>query len=155
MAISLTRRPGVLPSLLATVLAGISMTGCSGGSSDGSSTVTPPAATVPQPPGGSDPAPNPPTPGAATDTVVRLQWHPSTESISGYIVYYGSTPEEAIRLAVQLSQGEFPDAQAPSVSFNAGRDLGLNHGERVCFRLRAYGAGDAVSDLSDAECSTI
>lgn len=152
MAISLTRRPGALPSLLATVLAGFSQIGCSGGGpSDGLSPVTPPVATVPAPPPESDPQP---PPSAATDTIVRLQWNPSTESISGYIVYYGSTPEDATNLAVQLAQGEF-DAQAPSVSFNAGRDLGLNHGESVCFRLRAYGAGDIVSDPSDAACSTV
>lgn len=132
--------------LLVLVWAALSA-GCSGGStetvSDGS-------------PVGSAPPAGSPDPVPATDTIVSLTWQPNTDPVAGYIVYYGPTAEAATTLAVQLALQADPfDGGPPSVAFNAGRDLSLNHGDTVCFRLRAYNAANVLSDWSAAACGTI
>ena len=139
MATFTNRRRGLLPSLLVTALSGILLAGCDGGgTTSNSSSPASPVASVP---------------GNATDTILRLQWHPNADTTNGYVVYYGSTAGEATALAAQLDPGQL-DPQAPSISFNAGLHLGLSTGDSVCFRLRAFKDAE-TSDLSEAVCTTI
>lgn len=159
-----TRQRQALPWVFLLTLSSITLAACSGGSVDNSSTGGSPATTDPgsstpsdptYPPGTTPtPAPVPSGPIAATDTTVTLSWQPNSDPIAGYIVYYGPTADGATTLATQLSLSSI-DPQAPSVSFNAGTDLGLNYGDGICFRLRAYNSANVMSDWSGAACGTI
>lgn len=147
-------------SLWTTVAVTVLLSGCSGGTTAPGSGGAP-AGSTPDPGAPSDPAPSDPAepppssgPAPATDTVVSLTWQPNTDAIAGYIVYYGPTPEAATTLAVQLALASFNGAP-PNVRFNAGRDLGLAHGDGVCFRLRAYNDANVLSAWSAAACGTI
>lgn len=174
MTTSTARRRHALPWFFLVALSGIALAACSGGSVDNSSTGGAPIASGPgsstppdsntepdpdptYPPGTTPtPAPIPSGPVAATDTTVALTWQPNSDPIAGYVVYYGPTPEAATTLATQLSlSSNGMNPQAPSVSFNAGTDLGLNYGDSVCFRLRAYNSANVMSDWSGAACGTI
>lgn len=135
--------------LYPAILFGMFLAGCSGGGPGSSGAGDPgsvPGPVVPNPPAGG--------PGAATDTVIGLSWAPSSDSVSGYIIYYGPTQDSTPSRAVQLSLAAFEDSLAPSYSFNAGTDLGLSHGERVCFRLSSYKGADE-SDLSQPACADL
>jgi hypothetical protein len=92
----------------------------------------------------------------AGDTVIQLAWQANSDSVAGYVVYYGPTPDSATTTASNLSlTSPSFDAAAPAVSFNAGNDLSLKHGDSVCFRLRAYNAAAVLSAWSNAACSVI
>ena len=86
---------------------------------------------------------------------VTLDWTANSDSIDGYMVHYGPTPESAIiPLHIQpLNQSGFNPAK-PSVSFNAADDLGLNVGDTVCFKLKTYSML-LESNFSDAICITL
>lgn len=135
----------------ASLLAG-SLAACSGGSDSGTSDST-----------GGQPATGEPSqvytpaePGAATDVVLQLSWQPNTDPIAGYRVYFGTTPESATnQLSDFATANRSLNAQAPSASYNAGRDLGLDPGEQACFRLRAYNSEGALSDWSQPACTTV
>jgi len=79
------------------------------------------------------------------DIPLFLAWNSNTD-ILGYIVYYGSTPETAINIA--------SDTSTTSVRIMRKTDLGLNPGDNVCFRLKAYN-GHALSGFSAAACGTV
>lgn len=152
---------GAVPWMLVAVASGISLAACTGGAEESLGSGSPVSAAPASPPASdptqpSDPTSPPASGSAATDTVVALTWQPNTDPIAGYIVYYGPTAAAATTLAVQLSLAGDPfSGQAPNVSFNAGRDLGLNYGDSVCFRLRAYNTANVLSGWSDAACGTI
>lgn len=155
MATSVARLYRAVPWFLLALGPGVVLTACSGSTqeSPGSSSANP---TSSSPPASNPPDPSNPGPVAATDTVVALTWQPNPDPIAGYIVYYGPAPDTTETLAVQLSLANNPfNGQAPHISFNAGRDLGLNYGDNVCFRLRAYNAANALSGWSAAACGTI
>jgi hypothetical protein len=136
---------------LVSLLAG-SLAACSSGSEQGSSlpsadqsTATSPSHTY-----------TPPEPGTAKDVVLQLSWQPNTDAVAGYRVYFGTTADGATTQLSDLatSIGALT-TQAPSVSYNAGNDLGLNPGSQACFRLRAYNSSGALSDWSQSACTTI
>ena len=86
------------------------------------------------------------TSGSGEDTLLSLAWNPNSDNVLGYIVYYGSTPETAINIASETSTA--------SERLMRKTDLGLNPGDNVCFRLKAYN-GLALSDFSAAACGTV
>lgn len=103
------------------------------------------------------PAPAPtPAPSGTLQTILQLGWQPNTDPIAGYIVYFGpaaaNTPNVASDLPIASTAF---NAQAPTVSYNAATQLGLQTGDSVCFRLRAYNADGALSNWSPAACGTI
>lgn len=135
-----------LPRFLAAFLVCNLLAACTGGSTGSSNSPTSDSVSVV----GSN------TDNTATDTTVNLRWLPNQDSIAGYILYYGPDATNTVKTAVQLSvTGAAFDAQSPSVALNAGNDLGLRHGESVCFRLRAYNSANALSDWSAAACGVI
>lgn len=98
----------------------------------------------------------PPEPGTATDVVLQLSWQPNTDPVAGYRVYFGATADSATNQLSDLATANRAlSSQAPSVTYNAGRDLGLNPGSQACFRLRAYNADGVLSDWSQPTCAAI
>lgn len=95
-------------------------------------------------------------PDAAGDTLLQLSWQPNTDAIAGYRVYYGPSGDQATVQASNLpltANGFNP--QSPNVAYNARRDLGLQPGSPVCFRLRAYNSQQGLSPWSAPACTTI
>lgn len=131
---------------LAVFTAILLIAGCSGGGESDA----PPSTAPPSSGGAGDGSGT-----AATDTVISLAWQPNADTITGYLVYYGPSANAVSTLAVQLAiAGNSFNPLAPQATFNAGRDLGLHHGESICFRLRAYN-GAGMSDWSAAACGTV
>jgi hypothetical protein len=92
---------------------------------------------------------------SAADTL-NINWSPYPESVSGYLVYYGSTPETATTLASDLPiDGANLNASAPSVSYQPTLDLGLSTGNTVCFRILAYDAGRVPYSWSEVQCTVV
>ncbi len=92
---------------------------------------------------------------AATDTTLEISWLPNPDNISGYMVYYGPTEDTATTVASNLpiESGSFNPA-SPSMEYNAGLDLGLDHGASVCFRIRAYN-DVGLSNWSGSACGIV
>ena len=87
--------------------------------------------------------------------VLTLSWDPNPERVIGYFVYRGSNPGAATELISDISV-TFPDfhSSSPSVQYDVLKDLGIQSGESVCFRIKAY-SEVAVSDYSEAACATV
>ena len=87
---------------------------------------------------------------------IYFAWQPHPDStVTGYMIYYGPSVAAATTVASNQpidSPGFNP--QAPSVSFNPATDLGLQAGDTVCFRLKAYNP-DGESDFSPGTCTRI
>lgn len=95
-------------------------------------------------------------PGAATDVVIQLSWQPNADPVAGYRVYFGTSESNATNMLSDISTANRAlNSQAPSVTYNAGRDLGLDPGNQACFRLRAYNSTGTLSAWSQADCTTI
>lgn len=91
------------------------------------------------------------------ESLLQLAWQPNTDGVvAGYRVYYGPSGDQATTQAsdLALTATNF-NAQAPSVVYNAQRDLGLVAGQSVCFRLRAYNEQGTLSAWSTPACGTI
>ena len=82
----------------------------------------------------------------ADDKLLALAWYSNPGDILGYIVYYGSTPESATTIASETS--------TTSVKYYVNTDLGLNPGDSVCFRLKAFNLA-GLSAYSGAACMYI
>lgn len=133
-------------------LMSIAASGCGGGGG-GSSTSSNSTSSSSQE---SAPFPNNGNGNSSADPILQLSWQPNTDEIAGYIVAYGATDATATTTASTLALGSNGfNAQSPSVSYYAGRDLNLAAGDSVCFRLRAYNSSNTVSDWSPAICGTI
>ena len=88
------------------------------------------------------------------ETNIRVAWNPNPEPVLGYEVFYGYTADAVDKFAADVSALDpDTDLSAPAVELS-GRDLGLNNGEQVCFKIRAYDATE-VSDYSAPVCTTI
>jgi hypothetical protein len=87
---------------------------------------------------------------------LNINWSPYSESVSGYLVYYGSTPETTTTLASDLpSDTSNFDASAPSISYEPLQDLGLNTGDTVCFRIQAYDTAHVPYDWAEVQCTVV
>ena len=82
--------------------------------------------------------------GCNSDSLISLQWLPNTDRVDGYIVEYGPSEYAAMQIASTLynNSGLF-DPDNPAVQLDVYDDLGLNQGESVCFRIRAFNANSA------------
>jgi uncharacterized repeat protein (TIGR02543 family) len=99
-----------------------------------------------------------PTPGAfeaidPSTLPIRVTWSPYPETVSGYIIYYGSTSTTATNLAsdVPIGTANF-DPAAPAVSYQA-QDLDLSPGSAVCFQIFAYDTAHALYNWSEVQCT--
>jgi hypothetical protein len=91
----------------------------------------------------------------AGDTELTLTWQATSETLEGYLIYYGASPETVTQQIsdIKAFSGSF-DFAAPSLQYASWSDLGLQPGNTVCFKIRAYNA-DGMSDWSQAVCSMI
>lgn len=93
--------------------------------------------------------------GGSKPRKLTLQWIPSPGRVSGYLVFYGSAPSMA---SAQIS--DIPvnmpgfNPQAPSMQYDAWRDLNARPGDNVCFRVRAYDS-TGLSAWSAPVCSGV
>jgi hypothetical protein len=93
--------------------------------------------------------------GSVADTL-NINWSPYSESVSGYLVYFGATPETATTLASDLSSDTSNfDASAPSISYQPMLDLGLSTGDTVCFRIQAYDTAHVPYDWAEVQCTAV
>jgi hypothetical protein len=100
-------------------------------------------------------APQQTSDGSVADTL-NINWSPYSESVSGYLVYYGATPETATTLASDLPSGTSNfDASAPSISYQPLQDLGLSTGDTVCFRIQAYDTAQVPYDWAEVQCTVV
>jgi hypothetical protein len=92
----------------------------------------------------------------ADELTITLAWdaNPAGEFISGYHVYAGpdTTPTVLLESLNGLTSGF--DFTNPSSSYNAWNELGLQVGDTICFRIKAYNLAGA-SDFSEAVCTAI
>lgn len=111
------------------------LSGCSGGGGDGSPAAAPPTALSP-------------CGGAATVSgVANLSWDPVTAAnLSGYRVYYGTTPAAYFQQA-----GRGLDAG----NINSYATTGLTKGTRYYFAVAAYDAAGLESIYSNEVCKDI
>lgn len=127
-----------------------SLAACSDGSGPGTSASDAPA------PGSPAQVYTPPEPGTATDVVLQLSWQPNPDPVAGYRVYFGTTADDATAQLTDIAiANRALNSQAPSVTYNAGRDLGLDPGSQACFRLRAYNSEGVLSGWSQPACTSI
>lgn len=91
------------------------------------------------------------------ESLLQLAWQPNNDGVAvGYRVYYGPTGDAATTQASDIAlTAEGFNALAPSVVYNAQRDLGLTTGQDVCFRLRAYNSQGTLSGWSAPVCASI
>jgi hypothetical protein len=114
---------------------------------------------VPMPVADPEPTPADPVTGETQpepeDTTLTLTWKADTETLDGYLVYYGSTPETATHQIsdIKAYAGSF-DFAAPALQYASYYDLGLQPGNSICFKVRAYNA-NGMSDWSEAVCGVI
>ncbi|HEC19338.1 MAG TPA: hypothetical protein ENI97_08335 [Gammaproteobacteria bacterium] len=88
---------------------------------------------------------------------LKYSWNPNpaSDAIIGYRVYTGPTLATATtEIANPVVGSSGFNAAAPSVSFDAWNDLGLNKGDTVCFQLKAYNAV-GTSGYSTGICDVI
>jgi hypothetical protein len=101
-------------------------------------------------------------PSCPAKTALSLSWQPTYwlngydyEQVEGYIVLFGTTPENAVLEVARVSPTDpGVDPLAPSVALDAVADLGLGVGDQACLRVKAY-VGDLESPVSEAVCATI
>jgi hypothetical protein len=90
-------------------------------------------------------------------STITLMWDPSPEpeGVIGYYVYSGESEAGSTQLITDLSiaNPDF-DASSPQVQYSALLDLGLESGERSCFRVKAYN-NYGVSEYSQAACTDV
>ena len=77
--------------------------------------------------------------------LLALAWYPSDE-VDGYIVHAGPTPATATAKVTVVASA--------AVELDAQTDLGLEAGDSVCFRIKAFNTS-GVSPFSGAVCTTI
>jgi hypothetical protein len=87
---------------------------------------------------------------------LTLSWKPSTGSIQGYKVFYGTTASSA---TAELS--DIPNTLStsfnpatPAIKYDSWYTLRLLSGDSICFKIRAYNA-DGLSNWSLPICGTI
>lgn len=159
MAKLIARLPYFRPQLLPAILLALLLAGCGGGGGETGSDSTADSTDSESDDsdsgtgGDKDADDETDTATGAINTVIELSWTHSPDPVDGYIVYRGSTPDAAPTRFVQRVRAGL-DEQAPSIEFNAGTDLGLKQGDRVCFWLSAYVA-DQESELSESKCTGV
>ena len=113
------------------------LSGCSGGGGDGSAAAATPTALLPCAGGGA----------ATVSGAANLSWDPVTAAnLSGYRVYYGTTPASYFQQAGRgLDAGNITSYAA----------TGLTRGTRYYFSVTAYDAAGLESIYSNEVCKDI
>jgi len=96
-------------------------------------------------------------PFCAANTVVTVTWNKNPSNISGYKLYYGTsalTTDTLDLLQTIPNNTNGFDPNNPAANFDAWNDLGLNKGDSVCFRVKAYNLTSS-SNFSDAACKLV
>lgn len=129
----------ILRTILAFSVAGFAsiLSSCSGGGGDGAPAAATPTALSPCAGGGS----------ATVSGAANLSWNPVTAAnLSGYRVYYGTTPATYLQRAGQgLDAGNITNYAA----------TGLNKGARYYFAVTAYDASGSESIYSNEVCKDV
>lgn len=84
---------------------------------------------------------------SASNKSLSVSWNAGAGSALGYYVYYGATASTAINFASHV-----PGASTTYTT--SSKDLNLQTGEQVCFRVRAYNTV-GVSAFSSAVCRIV
>jgi len=91
------------------------------------------------------------------DLVLTWDANPAEENVTGYKIYYRKSNSSSVNFSfakdVSVSSSGF-NPSAPSVTFNAGTDLGLLKTDTVCFSVAAYNLG-GTSDALNEVCSPL
>lgn len=93
--------------------------------------------------------------GIQTNSSVSLSWDTPVETVDGYLIYMGSTPEDA-----EMPIGDFPYASlalidsALSVTIDLAETAPMVSSESVCFRLRSYNVY-GISNYSNTACLSL
>lgn len=77
---------------------------------------------------------------------VTVRWKKGSSVVRGYNVYFGSSSKNATQ--------QIADVTTNSATIDAVADLGLNKGDKACFRVKSY-SNVAESDYSSAVCGTL
>jgi len=77
---------------------------------------------------------------------LRLSWQPTSELITGYKVYTGSSSDAVDQFLKEVAISEI-DSNAPSVKLSIAKNT------HACFRLRAYNEF-GISDFSESICTS-
>jgi|GEM_PF-5038680 len=155
-------------ALLSTLLPALALTGCGGGSGDGSTASATSGGgefvweTGPQGsensnvayPYLSDGGISVEVPGAS-DTVLALSWdaNPVEENIQYYEVTYGSEENQVDYFYTQTMNVQSFDLDAPSVEIETS-DLAQANDDYVCFAVKAYN-GFSESEPSESVCTGV
>jgi hypothetical protein len=86
---------------------------------------------------------------------LQVSWQPLANA-SGYMVYFGKTPDSANVLVSDLpANSGLTNPSAPEIIYDAARDLGLYVGDAACFRIYGYDSARALLDPSTLVCTTV
>lgn len=96
-----------------------------------------------------------PSPDTVHNTKLTVTWNANPGTVDGYIVYFGPSVSAVTNEATNITAfaGSF-DPASPTIQYDSWYDLGLQLGDNVCFKLRAYNA-DGFSDWSLPACTTV
>jgi hypothetical protein len=91
-----------------------------------------------------------------TPQQLYLAWVPHPDpTVSGYLVYFGPTPDSATQVISDLSVASNGfNPQAPYAIYHISDDLRMQAGDTACFKLAAYNQ-DGISDATPGVCTTI
>jgi len=160
-------------ALLSTILPALALTGCGGGSGDGSTaSATPgggnfvletgpqgsehPDVAYPSLPGGGISVEVPGAPDTTgSDTVLALSWdaNPAEENIQYYEVMYGSEENQVDYFYTQTMNEQSFNPDTPAVEIETS-DLAHANDGYVCFAIKAYN-DFSESEPSEAACTGV
>ncbi len=86
---------------------------------------------------------------------LTLNWSPNSDTVAGYLVYYGPTSGTVTQQLsdLHIESGEI-NPKAPSVTYDVSKDLQMQVGDNVCFGVKAYNTV-GESTLSKLTCAKI
>lgn len=91
---------------------------------------------------------------SSENATLTLSWNVNPDQIDGYYIFYGPTGNTAVTQITNTADLTNFDISAPTVSYDAALDLGVQSGQQVCFRIKAYNPNGA-SGYSNPVCNII
>lgn len=86
---------------------------------------------------------------------LQVSWQPLSDA-SGYVVYFGKTPDSAHVLVSDLpANSGLVNPSAPEITYDAARDLGLYVGDTACFQIYGYDSARTLLDPPTLVCTTV
>lgn len=91
--------------------------------------------------------------GSATELI--FSWDPASESVDGYLIYWGTTALTA-NTHIQTLSADLGDVDYtfPFATIKSSRERTFEPGEKSCFRARAFNHV-GISDFSEAICTVL